>query len=200
MRVRVCFLPRERRERGECLRARFCFDPLPHPLLIHQSIPFPLSGDAAAVSKFAADVDALKKRVGMPDDADLEAAVAAQRLKTARGDVRRVINAASVDGVDDAVLADVTAALEAAEKESGAPLTDGNGKGWSAFAAKLAAVAKARGLDDVAKVRASATAATYADTVASLKAAAADAMQAAARRDGLDAGAAPPVASLKPKW
>ena len=97
--MRVCFLPRERRVKGESLRARFCFDPLPHPLLINQSIPVPLSGDAAAVSKFAADVDALKKRVGMPDDADLEAAVAAQRLKTARGDVRRVINAASVDGV-----------------------------------------------------------------------------------------------------
>ena len=172
----------------------------PFFLLFFQSIPVPLSGDAAAVKKFAADVDALKKRVGIPDDADLEAALAAQRVKTARGDVRRLVAAAAVDGVDEGVLADVSAALEAAERESGAALSDGNGKGWAAFATKLAAIAKARGLDDVAKVKADAATATYADTVASLRSAAADAMDAAARRDGLDAGAAPPVASLKPKW
>lgn len=173
----------------------------PHPFFFFpQTIPVPLSGDAAAVKKFAADVDALKKRVGMPDDADLEAALAAQRVKAARGDVRRLVAAASVDGVDDGLLADVTAALEAAEKESGAALTDGNGKGWSVFANKLTAIAKARGLDDVAKVKADAAAATIADTVADLRAAAADAMSAAARRDGLDEAAAPSVASLKPKW
>lgn len=136
----------------------------------------------------------------MPDDADLEGAIAAQRVKAARGDIHRLVAAASVDGVDDGLLADVTAALGAAEKESGGALVDGNGKGWTAFANKLAAVAKARGLDDVAKVKAEAAAATMAATVADLRSGAADAMAAAARRDGLDEAAAPPVSALKPKW
>jgi len=162
-----------------------------------QSIPVPLSGDPAAVKKFAADVDALKRRVGVPDDADLEGALAAHAIKAARGDVRKVLSSMGPD-LDDAVAADIAAAVDAAERESGGALSDGNGKGWSIFSAKLATLAKARGLDDVAKVKADAALATHAATIKSLADGAADAMAAAARRDGLEG--TPDPATLKPKW
>lgn len=142
-------------------------------------------------------MEALKKRVGVPDDAELEGALAAHAIKAARGDVRKLLSSMSSD-LDDAVAADIAAAVEAAERESGAPLADANRKGWGLFAARLASVAKARGLDDVAKVKAEAALATHAATVKSLADGAADAMAAAARRDGLDG--TPDPASLKPKW
>jgi hypothetical protein len=35
--------------------------------LLVQNINLPLSGDDAAIKKYASDVEALKKRIGMPD-------------------------------------------------------------------------------------------------------------------------------------
>ena len=65
-----------------------------------QSIPVPLSGDPAAVKKFAADVEALKRKAGVPDEAELEAALVSFRLKSAGGDVRKAIAGLTTDDPD----------------------------------------------------------------------------------------------------
>ena len=38
-----------------------------------QNIPLPLTGDDAAVKKYASDVEALKQKIGMPDVEDVSA-------------------------------------------------------------------------------------------------------------------------------
>ena len=163
-----------------------------------QSIPVPLSGDPAAVKKFAADVEALKRKAGVPDEAELEAALVSFRLKASGGDVRKALAALTADDSDlDAAL---SAALEQAEKESGGALTDANAKGWALLASKVQALAKARGLDDVAKVKSEATVKMYAEALKSLRDGAADAVSAAARRDGLEGVVSVDAAALKPKW
>lgn len=182
--------------------------PLSTPLN-NQSIPVPLTGDAAAAKKFAADVGALRAKIGAPDPADLEAAAVEHALKAAGGDVRRFLSALGAGGeggaADEVLLADLSAALDAAEKEGGASLAGGGdgspaaAKAWAAFAAKVASLAKAKGLDDPAKVREAASVAGAADALASLRGAAADAVDAAARRDGLTA-ADVDLGALKPKW
>ena len=181
----------------------------PSPPPLAQNVAVPLTGDAAAAKKFAADVGALRAKVGAPDPADLVAATVEHGLKAAGGDVRRFLaglaSAGEGGGVDEALIADLGAALDAAEKEGGASLAGGGdgspaaAKAWAAFAAKVAALAKAKGLDDVARVREGAAVASAADALASLRGAAADAVEAAARRDGLAAGEVD-LGALKPKW
>ena len=163
-----------------------------------KSIPVPLSGDPAAVKKFAADVEALKRRAGVPDEAELEAALVSFRLKSSGGDLRKALAGLTPDDADlDSAL---TALLEQAERESGGALTDANAKGWSLLASKVQALAKSKGLEDVAKVKAEATVKMYADALASLREGAADAVSAAARRDGLEGVVSVDAAALKPKW
>lgn len=152
---------------------------------------------------------ALRSKIGAPDPADLEAATVEHALKAAGGDVRRFLAGLASGGgegaVDEALVADLTAALEAAEKEGGASLAGGGDGGpgaaraWAAFAAKAGALAKAKGLDDLARVREAAAVASATDALAALRGAAADAVEAAARRDGLAAGEVD-LGSLKPKW
>ena len=149
---------------------------------------------------------ALRAKVGAPDPADLEAATVEHALKAAGGDVRRFLAGlgSSGGGVDEALLADLGAALEAAEKEGGASLAGGGdggagaAKAWAAFGAKVGSLAKAKGLDDLARVREEAALASAADALAALRGAAADAVEAAARRDGLPAGDVD-LGALKPK-
>ena len=163
-----------------------------------QSIPVPLSGDPAAVKKFASDVEALKRKAGVPDEAELEAALVSFKLKSSGGDVRKALAALTADDSDlDSAL---SAALEQAEKESGGALTDANAKGWALLASKVQALARAKGLDDVAKVKAEATVKMYAEALKSLREGAADAVSAAARRDGLEGVVSVDAAALKPKW
>ena len=59
---------------------------------------------------------------------------------------------------------------------------------------------RARDFDDVAKVKAEATVKMYADALSSLRDGAADAVSAAARRDGLEGVVSVDAAKLKPKW
>lgn len=163
-----------------------------------QSIPVPLSGDAAAVKKFAADVEALKRKAGVPDEAELEAALVSFRLKSGGGDLRKAIAGLTADDPDlDSAL---TALLDQAEKESGGALTDANTKGWSLLASKVQGFAKSKGLDDLGKVKGDATVAMYAEALSKLREGAADAVSAAARRDGLEGVVSVDAAALKPKW
>ena len=138
------------------------------------------------------------RKAGVPDEAELEAALVSFRLKASGGDVRKALAALTADDSDlDAAL---SAALEQAEKESGGALTDANAKGWALLASKVQALAKARGLDDVAKVKSEATVKMYAEALKSLRDGAADAVSAAARRDGLEGVVSVDAAALKPKW
>lgn len=159
----------------------------------------PLSGDPAAVKKFAADVEALKRKAGVPDEAELESALVAFRLKSSGGDLRKALASLTADD-DSGLEAALTSLVDAVEKESGAALTDANTKGWALLASKVSALAKQRGLDDVAKVKADATVQMYASAIRSLREGAADAVSAAARRDGLEGVVSVDAAALKPKW
>jgi len=151
------------------------------------------------VKKFAADVEALKRKAGVPDEAELEAALVAFRLKSSGGDLRKALSSLTADD-DSGLESALTSLVDAAEKESGAALTDANTKGWSLLAAKVSALAKQKGLDDVNKVKADATVQMYASAIQSLREGAADAVSAAARRDGLEGVVNVDAAALKPKW
>ena len=134
----------------------------------------------------------------MPDEAELEAALVAFKLKSSGGDIRKALAGLTADDSD--LDSAISSLLEASEKESGGALTDANSKGWSLLAAKVQALAKSKGLDDVAKVKAEATVKMYADALSSLRDGAADAVSAAARRDGLEGVVSVDAAKLKPKW
>lgn len=150
------------------------------------------------MKKFAAEVEALKRKAGVPDEAELEAALVSFKLKSAGGDLRKALP--GLTSHDSDLETALTTLLEQAERESGGALTDSNAKGWALLASKVQALAKSKGLDDVSKVKAEATVKMYADALAALREGAADAISAAARRDGLEGVVSVDAAALKPKW
>ena len=174
-----------------------------------QNITLPLTGDDAAIKKYAADVEALKKQIGMPDVEDvsrpgccwpcrcplpslsgiirfacctccaagLAACASIQCLTTQRHpcpapccpaplqvisaeldykfacsgyDVRSFVGAAlesmSLGGGLEAAKAELLAAVDEAERTSGAELGGGNDKGWQVQASAAGEWAAAGGL------------------------------------------------------
>ena len=94
----------------------------------------PLSGDDAAVRKYAGEVEALKKKIGMPDMEDLMSAELDYQLACAHHDPRKFVAAAlegvAIEGPLAAAGGELMAAVEEAEKASGGPLDGANDKGW----------------------------------------------------------------------
>lgn len=121
-----------------------------------KSINIPLTGDDAAIKKYADQVEKLKQQIGMPDvqeviDADLD-----YKLACSGYDVRSFLSTAlgelNIDNKQQ--LADeLLGAVDEAEKQSGRELDGANEKGWKIFTAKLEEFQKRYGLDDKAKVR-----------------------------------------------
>jgi hypothetical protein len=137
-----------------------------------QGIALPLTGDDAAVKKYAGEVEALKKKIGMPDVEDVINAELNYKMKVAGADVRKFVASAAEElkgAQSSAMVAEVMAAVEAAEAASGAALGPGNDKGWQAFNASLGEIEKKFGLVEKAKVKEEAIFEMYKEHIKTLR-------------------------------
>lgn len=166
-----------------------------------KNIPVPLNGDESAIRKYADDVEALKKKVGMPEVNDLVGATLNYKLKVAQGNVRKFL-ASATEGVQLGQYSDVVdkilAAVDEIEKKTGAPLDEANKEGWKALTTKVESIQKAHGLDNIQKVKQESVLEMYKSQLGKIKEDAQEVMEAAKRREGLEFVDVD-VASLKPK-
>lgn len=173
------------------------------PLRRPQSIPIPLTGDDAAIKKYSQEVEALKKKVGMPDYEDVIGAELDYAFACAGQNVRKFVGSVLEDmqlggGSLEGVGAEVAAAVEEAEAASGRELDAGNDKGWALLAQRIGDIERKHGLQDKAKVRDEAVTEMYKKHIASLREAVAGDVDKARKADGLE-HIQPSLAALKPK-
>ena len=138
-----------------------------------QGITIPLDGDAAAVKKYAAEVEGLKAKIGMPAVEDVIDAELDYKLACSGYDVKKFVTAALEGmgaGAMEGAARDMLAAVEEAERASGAPLDGDNDKGWAVLSAKIGEIEGRYGLGDKAKVRDEALFDTYKKHIADLRA------------------------------
>jgi hypothetical protein len=169
-----------------------------------QGIPVPLAGDDAAVAKYAADVEALRRRVGVPDYEELVAAQLDYALACAGGSVRAFVTSVIADmhldgGAAAGAAAELAAAVADAEASSGRELDGANDKGWAKLTAALSAIEAKHGLGDKARVREEAVLGMYRKHVAGLREAVAGELAKAAAAEPSLAGMGADLAALKPK-
>jgi hypothetical protein len=167
-----------------------------------QNIPVPLAGDAAAVKKYAQDVEALKKKVGMPDYEEILNAQLEYAFACSNFDVKKFVNSVIDDlnlgsGELEGVAAEIAAAVDAAETASGKELDVGNDKGWAALTQSIAEIERKHGLADRAKVREEAVLDMYQKHIASLRDAVTAEVEKANKADDLNMQA--DLGKLKPK-
>lgn len=163
-----------------------------------QNISIPLNGDAAAVKKYAAEVEGLKQKIGMPAVEEVIDAELEYKFACSGYDVRKFVAAAleGMEGSMDGASRDLLAAVEAAERESGAPLDSDNDKGWAVLSAKVGEIEARYGLQDKAKVRDDALFETYKNHIAGLRAQVEEDMDKARKADDLE-WVAPDLAAFK---
>eukprot|EP00887_Chlorella_sp_A99_P006295 scaffold3.g6295.t1 len=166
-----------------------------------QSITLPLTGDEAAVKKYAGEVEALKKRIGMPDVEEVIDAELEYKFASAGYDIRKFVLSA-LEGLElgpaAGVLNELLGAVDEAERASGAPLDAANDKGWAVLTQRIEALEAKYGLGNKAAVRDEAIFDLYKKHIAVLKAQVEADMDKARQADGLDF-IQPDVAALKPK-
>jgi hypothetical protein len=166
-----------------------------------KKIPVPLSLEAGAVKKYASDMEALKRKVGLPEMEELLGATMNHQAKVSGGSVRKFLQEAT-EGVDlgdrSEILYKVQAALDKIEETSG-PVTTENAKALSAFQKEVASIAKENKLDNLKAIKPQAILDMYTAQLRSLRQAAEDEIEVAKRRDGLE-DLHVDVASIKPKF
>lgn len=155
-----------------------------------KSIPLPLSGDDAAIKKYAEQMQALKKKIGIPDVDEKLDATLDYKLRAAGFNVRSYLRSA-VEGMElgsdmAGVITQVYAAVDAIEAKTGAPLDQSNKKGWDMLRAQVAEIAKKAGLDNAEAVKNEAVLEMYKGQIAELKSKVEDDMEMVKRREGLD--------------
>ena len=162
----------------------------------------PLTGDDAAVKKYAQEVEALKKRVGMADYEDVLNAQMDYAFACAGYDVRKFVSSVLEDlelsGHLDAAAKETLAAVEEAEASSGRELDGTNDKGWATLTQKIGQIEAKHGLQDKAKVREEAIFEMYKKHITSLKEAVVGDVDKASKASNLDY-IKPDLAVLKPK-
>lgn len=168
-----------------------------------QNISVPLTGDEAAIKKYAQEVEALKQKVGMPDYEDVINAQLDYAFACSGYDVKKFISSVLKDlsisgGAYDAIAKEVQAAVDQAEASSGRELDASNQKGWQILTTKIAEIEKAHGLTDKVKVRQEAVFDMYKKHINSLKEAVVGDLDKARAASGLES-MEPDLASLKPK-
>lgn len=167
-----------------------------------QSVPLPLTGDDNAIKKYAQDVEALKKKIGVPDYEDLINAELDYKFACSGYDVKAFLAAALEDvklsGDLEAVAREMNAAVEEAEKSSGRPLDASNEKGWATLATKIQAIEKKHGMTDKAKVREEAVFDLYKKHISGLRTAVQEDVGKVQAAEGLDYIKAD-LSKLKPK-
>lgn len=139
-----------------------------------QNISLPLEGDDAAIKKYAQEVEALKKKVGIADYEDILNANINYSFACAGYDVRKfvgtIFNELKLSSPEtEAVAQQLAAAVEEAEKTSGSKLSAENSKGWSILTQKIKEIEDKHGLGDKAKVREESVFHMYQQHVASLR-------------------------------
>lgn len=165
-----------------------------------ETIPLPLTGDDAAIKKYASDVESLRKKIGMPDVEQLYAAELEYKKACAGSDLRKFITSALDDvelGDLEGARAELLAAVDAAETQSGAPLSPANTKGWSVLSSKLVDIEKKYSLGNKQKVKDEAIFDMYKQHISSLKEKATEDMHKAIEGDAGLAGFTPNLESLK---
>ncbi|EIE21575.1 hypothetical protein COCSUDRAFT_66951 [Coccomyxa subellipsoidea C-169] len=164
-------------------------------------IPVPLNGDEAAVSKYANEVEALKRKVGMPPVDEVVGATLNYKLRVARGNVRKFLTSAT-EGVElgkySEVVEEILKAVDEIESQTGATLDTSNEKGWKTLQKRVEAIQKEHGLDDYAKVKKDSILEMYKNQLDKIKEQAQETMDAAKRREGLEFIEVD-VAKLQPK-
>ena len=156
-------------------------------------VDIPLDGDAAAIKGYAAEVEKLKKKVGMPDYEAVVKAEMAYAMSVAGNDVKKFVS--SVLGEIDVsktayegIGQDVMDAIQEAEKVSGKELDASNEKGWKTLSSKIAAIEKKYGLQDAAKVREEAVLDMYMKHVQGVKEAVEGEIAKVKEAEGIDIG------------
>lgn len=166
-----------------------------------QGIALPLGGDDAAVKKYAAEVEALKSKIGMPDVEEVIDAELEYKFATSDYDVRKFVSSA-VEGMDlgslEGVVADLQSAVDEAEKASGSVLDADNDEGWQLLTARIEEIERKFGLADKAQVREEAIFDLYKKHLQELKATVEGDMDKARKADGLEF-IQPDISALKPK-
>lgn len=162
----------------------------------------PLTGDDAAVKKYAQEVEALKKKVGMADYEDVLNAQMDYAFACAGYDVRKfvtsVLDDLELSGNLTAVAKETLAAVEEAETASGRELDATNDKGWAALTKRIGEIEAKHGLQDKAKVREEAVFDMYKKHISSLKEAVEGEVDKARKADNLEHIKAD-LSILKPK-
>ena len=142
--------------------------------LVLQNIEVPLAGDAAAIKKSASAVEALKKKVGVPDYQDVLNAEMKYAMACAGQDVKKFVSSilSELDVSKTAyerIGQEIMDAIQEAETASGKELNASNDKGWKILMTKIAEIEKAYNLQDASKVKQEAVLDMYAKHVAGLK-------------------------------
>lgn len=154
-----------------------------------KKIHVPLNGDESAIKKYASEVEALKRKIGMPGTEELLSATMDHQMNVAEFNVRKFITSA-VDGMDlgdyAGVVQELTKVVDDIERETGAPLDADNEKGWDSLRKKVEAIQKQHGLDDYSKIKDQATLDMYKLQLSRIRQKAIDDMDVVKRRDGLD--------------
>ncbi|KAK9866037.1 hypothetical protein WJX84_011450 [Apatococcus fuscideae] len=166
-----------------------------------QNINVPLAGDAAAIQKYADEVEALKKKAGYPDFEELIQAQLAQAWAQT-GSYGQMIAAATEGkdfGDDQEVVNEILAAAEHAEEESGYYLTEENEQGWQLYNKAVEGIKSKYGLQDAEKIRKDAIYSMYENHLKELKDTVLEATETAKRRDHLE-HVEVDLAAIKPKW
>lgn len=147
----------------------------------------PLNGDEAAIRKYATEMEALRKKVGLPEHVETLEAVLEYKLQQAHGDVRSFL-AATLEGQDfgdfEGAAAEVNAAVEAASKDGG--LRTDSEQGWDVLEQKLGEIQKKHGLESYDKIKDKAILEMYTQQLSDLKAKVVEDMDNVKRRDHLD--------------
>lgn len=139
-----------------------------------QSIEVPLDGDSAAIKKYASEVEALKKKVGVPDYQDVLNAEMKYAMACAGQDVKKFVSSVlseldvsktAYEGIGQ----DIMGAIQEAETASGKELNASNDKGWKILMTKIAEIEKAYKLEDASKVKQEAVLDMYSKHVGGLK-------------------------------
>ena len=134
------------------------FDVCMYAYVCVQKMELPLEGDDKAIKKYAENVEALKKKLGMPSFDALAKAEVQYAMAVAGNDVKKFVSSVMSDvdlsktqyeGIGDEIMA----AIRDVEKQTGMALDASNEKGWGIMASKVAELEKKYNLQDKSKVQ-----------------------------------------------
>lgn len=154
-----------------------------------KTVPVPLTGDDAAIKKYADQMQALKAKIGLPEIDERINAELEYKLRVSRQNARRFVSSA-LEGVElgpemSGVIDQVQQAITEIEAKVG-PITQANKEGWRQLSARVTDIAKKAGLDNQEAVKQEAIYEGYKQQIADLKAGVVEEMESVKRKDGLE--------------